>query len=184
MDLLEAMETFAKIAAEAREHWDADADSKVGKLLKAMAGDLPGYRADIDAAHKAIARMKEAQPMSLEEMSRAIELSIASLGLIREGLDGVEGKYATVENLELQTIRLATGMFHGRSRWAVCYLPTKDGLMRLEEMDDRLMPVLGFKDCNDCGETFRLRDLETVGKNGKLCPECRKDYTAEGELIQ
>ena len=37
------------IAAEAREHWDADRDMKVGKLLIALSGRLPGYRTDIDA---------------------------------------------------------------------------------------------------------------------------------------
>jgi len=36
------------IAAEAREHWDADRDMKVGKLLIALSGQLPGYRPNVD----------------------------------------------------------------------------------------------------------------------------------------
>ena len=48
--LREALWTYKRVAAEAFDHWDADRDSKVGKTLRAMAGDLRGYRADLDAA--------------------------------------------------------------------------------------------------------------------------------------
>lgn len=37
------------IACEAYEHWDADRDSKVGKLLAALGG-TPGIRVDLDKA--------------------------------------------------------------------------------------------------------------------------------------
>jgi hypothetical protein len=42
------------IAFEAWGEWDSDNDSRVGKLLKALAGHLRGYRADIDAIHDAM----------------------------------------------------------------------------------------------------------------------------------
>jgi hypothetical protein len=38
-----------KIAVEAYEHWNADRDSKVGKLLRALAGEI-GIRPDLDKA--------------------------------------------------------------------------------------------------------------------------------------
>lgn len=46
---LEPIEVLKKAADEALAAWDADKDSRVGKLLASMAGRLPGYRADIDA---------------------------------------------------------------------------------------------------------------------------------------
>ncbi len=39
-------------AHKTREHWDQDDDNKVGKRLMAMAGELVGYSAEIDAIHK------------------------------------------------------------------------------------------------------------------------------------
>lgn len=39
---------FKKLAAECWELWDKDHDHKVGKLLRALAGEMPGYRQDID----------------------------------------------------------------------------------------------------------------------------------------
>ena len=57
-ELLEALESFAKIASEAAALWDADQDMKVGKLLLALAGYKPRYRADIDKIHAAIAKAK------------------------------------------------------------------------------------------------------------------------------
>lgn len=40
---------MVKVAWEAYEHWDADRDSKVGKLLAALGGTR-GIRVDLDAA--------------------------------------------------------------------------------------------------------------------------------------
>jgi hypothetical protein len=45
-----AVKLMRDVASEAFEHWDGDRDSKVGKLLLAMAGKLPIYRADITKA--------------------------------------------------------------------------------------------------------------------------------------
>jgi hypothetical protein len=44
----EELLSIRKIAAEAFDYWDSDQDMKVGKILRALAGELPGYRADID----------------------------------------------------------------------------------------------------------------------------------------
>jgi hypothetical protein len=55
-DLLAACCALVQAARDAHEHWDADRDMKVGKLLMAMAGRLPGYRPNLDVAHAAIAR--------------------------------------------------------------------------------------------------------------------------------
>lgn len=49
-----ALRSFAAIAAEAHKEWDADNDHRVGKILRALSGDMPKYRADIDAIHAAL----------------------------------------------------------------------------------------------------------------------------------
>lgn len=58
-DLLDALIHFKIQAGVAYDYWDADQDSKVGKRLLALAGRLPGYHKDIDAAHAAIAKTEE-----------------------------------------------------------------------------------------------------------------------------
>jgi len=47
---------MVRLCDEVHSHWDADNDSKVGKMLAAMAGHLKGYRADITEVHAALAR--------------------------------------------------------------------------------------------------------------------------------
>lgn len=48
-----AIDTLVGIAEEAFREWDKDNDPRVGKILLALAGHAPGYRADIDAIHAA-----------------------------------------------------------------------------------------------------------------------------------
>ena len=43
-----ALQSIPRIALEAFNYWDDDEDHKVGKILKALAGAMPGYRADVD----------------------------------------------------------------------------------------------------------------------------------------
>lgn len=45
----EEIKTLKGIAYEALVAWDSDRDSRVGKILAALAGRLPRYRSDIDA---------------------------------------------------------------------------------------------------------------------------------------
>jgi hypothetical protein len=54
-DIKPVGEELKRIAWEAFEAWDADKDLRVGKMLKALAGRSPRYRADIDALHAALA---------------------------------------------------------------------------------------------------------------------------------
>lgn len=54
--LRDALETFVNIAEEAFRNWDKDNDPRVGKLLLALSGHAPRYRADIDAIHALRAR--------------------------------------------------------------------------------------------------------------------------------
>lgn len=42
-------------AGKAHAHWDVDEDAKAGKIMMALAGYIPGYSAEIDAAHAALA---------------------------------------------------------------------------------------------------------------------------------
>jgi len=52
--LEEALDAAVRIADEAREEWDkAPSGMRAGKILVALAGFAPGYRADIDAIHEA-----------------------------------------------------------------------------------------------------------------------------------
>lgn len=48
MELDDCRDGIIRIAGEALIHWDQDRDAKVGKILRALSGDMPGYRADID----------------------------------------------------------------------------------------------------------------------------------------
>ena len=48
------LEQLEKICDEIFERWDKDMRS--GKLLTALAGRLPGYRADVDAVRAALAK--------------------------------------------------------------------------------------------------------------------------------
>lgn len=53
----QALERAVKIADEASQEWDsAPAGMRAGKILLALAGHRPGYRADIDEIHDALSR--------------------------------------------------------------------------------------------------------------------------------
>ena len=52
MNTVDALKAAIRIADEAREEWDrAPSGMRAGKILIALAGGCPGYRADIDAIH-------------------------------------------------------------------------------------------------------------------------------------
>lgn len=54
--LTTALALAVTVADEARNEWDAaPSGMKAGKLLIALSGNLPGYRADIDTIHAALA---------------------------------------------------------------------------------------------------------------------------------
>lgn len=56
-EMLEALKEAVRIAELARLEWDrAPEGMRAGKLLIALAGGCPGYRADIDAIHAVIAK--------------------------------------------------------------------------------------------------------------------------------
>lgn len=58
-DLVDALASAIRVAEEARREWDAAPDGmKAGKLLIALSGHCPGYRADIDAIHAALSRAR------------------------------------------------------------------------------------------------------------------------------
>lgn len=55
--LIAALQSAVKIAHEARVQWDeAPSGMRAGKLLIALSGKCPDYRADIDAIHAAISK--------------------------------------------------------------------------------------------------------------------------------
>ena len=49
--LRDALLTVVQIAKETHAHWDADRDSKVGKMLLALSGWNIGYDARLDQIH-------------------------------------------------------------------------------------------------------------------------------------
>lgn len=61
-EMLEALEAIVELAGEAYQHWDADREMKVGKILLALSGNLSGYHPRIDAIHAIIAKAKGEQP--------------------------------------------------------------------------------------------------------------------------
>lgn len=52
-----ALKASRKVSADAFGFWNTDQDSKVGKILRAMSGDLPRYRNDIDSISTALAKL-------------------------------------------------------------------------------------------------------------------------------
>lgn len=48
--LRSAIEILRQYASKTRDYWDRDEDSKVGKRLAAMSGELKGYDVDVDEA--------------------------------------------------------------------------------------------------------------------------------------
>lgn len=57
-EILAALKDSVSVAKTARDHWDKDQDSKVGKYLIALSGGLPGYDKRTDEIHAAIAKAK------------------------------------------------------------------------------------------------------------------------------
>ena len=55
-DMLAALKNCELLALEAFKFIDADQEMKAMKLLKALAGELPSYRPDIDQIRAAIAK--------------------------------------------------------------------------------------------------------------------------------
>lgn len=64
-----AVESLVKIAEEAFTEWDSDNDPRVGKILLALSGEVPGYRADIDAMHALRRRFVVAPQAALKEVA-------------------------------------------------------------------------------------------------------------------
>jgi hypothetical protein len=61
--LRDALTGAIEIAGQARDEWDAaPAGMRAGKILNALAGDVPGYRPDIDAIHAIRARTALGDP--------------------------------------------------------------------------------------------------------------------------
>lgn len=50
----DALVLAGSVAKQALEHWDAGRDAKVGKILRALAGDLPGYMPETASIHAAL----------------------------------------------------------------------------------------------------------------------------------
>lgn len=48
--LSSAIEVLRKYASDTWDHWDASTDHKVGKRLKSLAGEMPGYNVDVTSA--------------------------------------------------------------------------------------------------------------------------------------
>lgn len=59
--MLEALKGAIRLSNEAYQHWDNDNDSKVGKILAAMAGWSTNYHDDANKLHDAIAAAEAAK---------------------------------------------------------------------------------------------------------------------------
>src|SRR5690606_10026090 len=56
------LRSIRTLAGKAWQHWDADEDAKVGKILIALAGELPKYLPETDALTAFLARYEESRP--------------------------------------------------------------------------------------------------------------------------
>lgn len=80
-----ALASAIRVADEARDEWDAAPEGmKAGKLLIALSGHLPKYRADIDAIHAALATPAAASDASASARNPATLPDDAGLGGIGE----------------------------------------------------------------------------------------------------
>lgn len=115
----EALATAKRVAEEARQEWDAAPEGmKAGKLLIALSGCLPGYRADIDQMHAALAAL-DALPLSDDGLVKRLRdvrdhnWLISFLGhtsdTAGEAADRIEADAATIAVL---TARLAEAERH------------------------------------------------------------------------
>lgn len=59
LDLLGACEVLVNVSGVAMDYLENGSGYEAGKLLKALSGNLPGYRNDVDRAHAAIAYAKQ-----------------------------------------------------------------------------------------------------------------------------
>jgi protein involved in temperature-dependent protein secretion len=57
-DLQRLLKSTRNIAKEAFGAWDSDNDMRVGKILNALSGGIPGYRSDIDEIVEATDRLQ------------------------------------------------------------------------------------------------------------------------------
>lgn len=53
------LRSAVSIAAEAHAEWDADNDPRVGKILIALSGGIPGYRKDTDEIRAFLSRQEK-----------------------------------------------------------------------------------------------------------------------------
>lgn len=58
-ELVAALEKLVEVVNITHDYWDKDQDAKVGKLLAAMGGHLPKYRADLDSVHEILRRARQ-----------------------------------------------------------------------------------------------------------------------------
>lgn len=55
LTIAQALQRAIMVADEARQEWDdAPSGMRAGKIIIALSGNLPGYRADIDEIHAAL----------------------------------------------------------------------------------------------------------------------------------
>lgn len=82
LELPAPLVALTAIANEALKAWDEDRDSRVGKILAALAGRMPGYRADVDdlrrrLASAQVAKDSEAQAFGSNVGASDVEIQIA-----------------------------------------------------------------------------------------------------------
>jgi protein involved in temperature-dependent protein secretion len=53
-NLQRLLKSVHSVAGEAFDAWDSDNDMRVGKILNALSGGIPGYRSDIDEIVEAV----------------------------------------------------------------------------------------------------------------------------------
>lgn len=79
---LTEIESLKRIALDAFKAWDSDQDMRVGKILRALAGEMPNYRADIDSLLYAREQSDSREIHALEHRIKQLEWSLRQCDIL------------------------------------------------------------------------------------------------------
>lgn len=76
------IQLLKSIALDAYKAWDSDQDMRVGKILRALSGGMPNYRADIDSLLYAREQSDSREIHALEHRIKQLEWSLRQCDIL------------------------------------------------------------------------------------------------------
>lgn len=151
--------------------WDADQDSRVGKMLIALSGRMPGYRADITAlleeleSHPAVAavvaveRVTSERPRATDPLSSlSLPTTLSSLGTGLRELSAKWREAAVLEEFEMGNTEYAHALDQCADELdAVLTLVVRPGLETTADEDPRVDTMGTSKDNPAAASTEAIR---------------------------